>query len=282
MSPMPIAAVTTSMKKIGMRAPTALLEGRRGPGVDRSGCCGGDECHRRLDGSVEAVDPDQMAGGHDLRDDRRHGGHLDPRARRAHRHREEDEPHGVVARHHHEREGERRDGDRGIRSDDQELAVVPVGPDSAEDRDERLGEEPEDRRERHDAARLVLDREVPEHRVLHEHRPQQADGLPAQEQHRVPQPARAIGCLSSRQSLRRRSFSAHPRPNSRYIVSSDSSIEGGGFAIYLELDGLRRRRRASPSRRRRAIRSWPVRARRSRRGRRGRASASARCRSGAR
>ncbi len=25
MSPMPIAAVTTSMKKIGMRAPTALL-----------------------------------------------------------------------------------------------------------------------------------------------------------------------------------------------------------------------------------------------------------------
>ncbi len=231
--------------------------------------------------------------GHDLRDDRRDRGHLDPRARRAHRHGEEDEPDGVVARHHHEREGEGRDGDRGIRADDQELAVVPVGPDSAEDRDERLGEEPEDRGQRHDAAGLVLDREVPEHRVLHEHRPQQADGLPAQEQHRVAQPARAIGCLCRRSRrvprdpascrLRRRSFSAHPRPNSRYIVNSDSSIEAGGFAIYLELElasggGVEHRPRAGAER----FDLRPGIARRSRRGRRGRASAWARCRSGAR
>ena len=106
--PMPIAAVTTSMKKIGMRdAARAAGRGRR-PGVDRPGRGRREQRHRGLDRAVDAVHAHQVARRRDLRDQRRHRGHLDAGARRADRHRQEDEPHRVVAGHHDEREGQRR------------------------------------------------------------------------------------------------------------------------------------------------------------------------------
>ena len=166
---------------------------RRRPGVDRAGRRRREQRHRRLDRAVDAVHAHQVAHRGDLRDERRHRGHLDAGARRADRHGEEDQPHRVVAGHHDERERQRRHRDRGIRPHDQVLAVVPVGPHAAEDRDDRLGEEAEQRGEHHHDAGLVGDREVPEHRVLHEHRAEQAHRLPAQEQDDLPQPVRRVG-----------------------------------------------------------------------------------------
>ena len=170
----------------------AVVRGRR-PGVDRPGCGGRDQGHRGLDRSVDAVHAHQIAGRRDLRNERRYCGHLDAGPRRPDGHGEEDQPYRVVAVHHDERQGEGGCCDPRIGRHDQILAVVTVGPDPAEDRDHRLGQEPEQRRQHHDDARAVLDRQVPEHGVLDEHRAEQADGLPAQEEDDLPQPVRRVG-----------------------------------------------------------------------------------------
>ena len=96
------------------------------------------------------------------------------------------------AGHHEHRERQRDDRDGGVGADDQLLAVQPVRPDAAEDRQDRLRQEPEHRVQGHDPAGLGLQGQVPHHGVLHEHRAEQRDRLPGEEDGDVAAPARSF------------------------------------------------------------------------------------------
>ncbi len=159
--------------------------------VENSRGGGRQQGHHRLNRSQQSVDPHEVLRRHQLRHHRRDGRTLDAGTRRADRERQVDQPERVDARQHEEREGESRGRDRCIRGDDEHLAVEAIGPHPAEDRDDSLRQEAEQRRERHHRSRLGFEGQVPHHRVLHEHRAEQRDRLTREEDADIPFPMRA-------------------------------------------------------------------------------------------
>ena len=69
---------------------------------------------------------------------------------------DEDQPRLGEPREHDQGERERGRGDGRVGEDHEALAVVAVGPDAADERDEGLWQEPEHDREHHHHARLEL------------------------------------------------------------------------------------------------------------------------------
>ena len=104
----PIAAVTTSMNRIGTIASgERVARGVRG--VDQPGRGRRDERHGRLDRAQEPVHADELVGRRDLRDQRGDRRHLDARAGRPDREHHEDQPRLGEAGEHDRGEAQRRE-----------------------------------------------------------------------------------------------------------------------------------------------------------------------------
>ena len=173
----------------GERRPA---ERRRPPARRSPPATGGrEQRQRRLQRAEDPVDPHQLVRGRDLRDQRGHRRRLDPGAGRPDRERREDHPRLRVARE--QDQGERRAWTAAIAASAPMIshlrfvrsAQTPANTDTI-----ACGRKPNTAASVIDDARLERDRQVPEHGVLDEHRPEQGDRLAAEEQRDVATPVR--------------------------------------------------------------------------------------------
>jgi hypothetical protein len=159
-------------------------------GEQHAGCRRGDERHRGLQGCEDAVDPHQPALRCQLRDHRDDRRACTPAPTDLRGDGEQDDPQlGDSGQHgERQRQGDGRDG--GVGDHHQDAAVHPIRQHATEERDDALGSERGEHVQRHRGAGLRLEGDVPHHHVLHDHRPEERAGLPAQEERDVALPVR--------------------------------------------------------------------------------------------